>query len=343
MTTAVVILNYNGFTHLERYLPSVLEFTPLDIEIIVADNASTDNSIELLKSKKFERINIIQLEKNTGFAQGYNNALSKLKHNHWILLNSDVEVTPNWTEPLIKKLQENNIATVQPKILSFTEKNKFEHAGASGGFIDIFFYPFCRGRIFNEIEIDNGQYDSEIPIAWTSGAAMAINRIAFESAGGFDGDYFAHMEEIDLCLRLQKMGYSHFVTPGSVVYHLGGGTLDYNSSKKVFLNFRNSLFTIIKNEKSFNLIWKLPVRLLLDGVAGILFITQGKWRNTLAIIQAHWTFFFKSFYWIKKRNHYKNLIQMGKIGQELKLGHFPKSIVFSHYSLKIKKFKDIVW
>ncbi len=287
---AVVILNYNGKKHLETFLPSVIEFSNSH-QIIVADNCSADDSISFLKTN-FPTVEIIQNLENGGFAKGYNNALKLLKgrFDYYLLLNSDVEVTENWIAPLLETLNDENIAGCQPKILSYNDKTKFEHAGAAGGFIDADYFPFCRGRIFEETETDLGQYDFPLEITWTSGAAMLIRSNLFHAVEGFDEHFFAHMEEIDLCLRLAKKGYKFSCNPASSVYHLGGGTLPYNSASKVYLNFRNNLFMLVKNHPGW-LFPKLFKRMALDGIAAFKFLADGKlsffWKVFLSHIQLY--------------------------------------------------------
>lgn len=287
---AIVILNFNGQKHLETFLPSVVEFSKPH-EIIVADNCSSDDSILFLKTN-FPTVEIIQNQENGGFAKGYNDALKLLegRFDYYLLLNSDVEVTENWISPLLETLNDKNIAGCQPKILSYKDKTKFEHAGAAGGFIDADYFPFCRGRIFEETETDSGQYDFPTEITWTSGAAMLIRSELFHAVGGFDEHFFAHMEEIDLCLRLAKKGYKFSFNPASTVYHLGGGTLPYNSANKVFLNFRNNLFMLVKNHPGW-LFPKLFKRMALDGIAAFKFLAEGKlaffWKVFLAHMQLY--------------------------------------------------------
>ena len=291
MLTAIVILNFNGQKHLETYLPSVIKHTE-NADIWVADNASTDQSIDYLKTA-YPTVKIIQLPKNFGFAEGYNQALKQLSHyTYFVLLNSDVEVTNNWLPPLIERLQSaDHIAVCQPKVRAYLQKEHFEYAGAAGGFLDILAYPYCRGRIFDSLEKDTGQYDSPSEIAWATGACMAIKTDAFLKNGGFDGRFFAHMEEIDLCWRLRNLGYSSFYEPKSLVYHLGGGTLHKSNPHKTFLNFRNGLALLFKNSPSMSLLWKIPARLILDGVAGIKFLTEGNVGDFKAILRAHFAFY----------------------------------------------------
>ncbi|MFM7473010.1 MAG: glycosyltransferase family 2 protein, partial [Crocinitomicaceae bacterium] len=272
---AIVILNFNGEVHLRNFLPSVLANSQ-NATIYVIDNASTDASIALLK-EKFPTIRIIQNESNAGFADGYNKGLAQITdpHSYFVLLNSDVEVTNGWLKPMHALFKDNpTIVAVQPKILSYTQKTKFEHAGAAGGFIDKYYFPFCRGRIFDELETDNSQYDTKTEVAWTSGAAMMVRAKEFIEIGGFDPDFFAHMEEIDWCLRAQSLGYTLMFCPESTVYHLGGGTMPYSSPFKTYLNFRNNLSMIIKNHQG----WLFPllfIRMSIDGFAAFKFLFDG--------------------------------------------------------------------
>lgn len=289
MKVAIVILNYNGKAHLERYLPSVIEHSAPH-EIIVADNASTDESLDFLK-QNHPQIPLIINKENGGFAKGYNDALAQVEADYYVLLNSDVEVTANWVDAIIERMESNpKVVAAQPKILSYTEKNKFEHAGAAGGFIDKNYYPFCRGRIFSSAEEDHGQYDSELQIFWATGACMFIRAKAFHDAGGFDADFFAHMEEIDLCWRLQNMGHEIWCYPSSTVYHFGGGTLNYMSPFKTFLNFRNNLYMIHKNHDGF-VLGIILKRLVLDGIAGAKFFFGGQFKHTWAVLKAHFAYY----------------------------------------------------
>ena len=286
---AVVILNYNGVDHLKKHLLHVLERSkPYDV--IVADNYSTDESIDYIKT--IDGVKIIQNNENTGFAGGYNDALRQIEgqYEFYFLLNSDIEVSQNYINPLLKGIGNTNIAACQPKILSLIKHNNFEHAGACGGYIDKNYYPFCRGRIFDSIEEDKGQYQSESYVTWTSGAAMLIRSECFHSVGGFDKSFFAHMEEIDLCIRLGHKGYKFKIIPSSKVFHLGGGTLPYNTPQKVYLNFRNSLFMITKNHKGllFPMLYK---RMCIDGIAAFKFLFEGKTRFFWKVFLAHLAFY----------------------------------------------------
>jgi GT2 family glycosyltransferase len=296
---AIVILNWNGEKLLEQFLPSVIAYSKL-ADIYLADNASTDNSIEFTKSK-YPEIHIIQNKTNGGYAKGYNDALQYVKADLFCLLNSDVEVTKNWLEPIIHVFKNSKAAIVQPKILDYKNKEYFEYAGAAGGFIDAFGYPYCRGRIFNTIEKDNGQYNDIKEIFWASGACMFIKKQVFEELGGFDEDYFAHQEEIDLCWRAKNNGHQIFYVGTSTIYHVGGATISNLSPKKAFFNFRNSLFSLIKNLPKHKIISIVLSRLFLDAIAGFKFILEFKLAFFLAIIKAHFSFYYYFLKILKKR------------------------------------------
>ena len=297
---AVVILNWNGAKLLEQFLPSVVAFSD-EAKIYVADNASTDTSLEVIKSK-FPSVTIIQNDDNYGFAKGYNVALQNIEEEYLCLLNSDVEVTQNWLTPILSLFENNpEIGIIQPKILDYKNKAYFEYAGAAGGFIDKFGYPFCRGRIFDTIEKDNGQYDDEQTIFWASGACFFIRRTIFNQLNGFDDDFFAHQEEIDLCWRAFNLGYKAKYSPNSVVYHVGGATLNEGNPRKTFLNFRNSLLMLLKNLPENQLFFIILSRLCLDGLAGIQFIFKGKFKHCFAIIKAHFSFYSLINKTLKKR------------------------------------------
>lgn len=339
---AVVILNYNGRRYLAQFLPSVLKNSS-EAEVIVADNGSTDDSIAFLQ-KYYPDVRRIEIKENLGFAAGYNQALKQLSKewDYFVLLNSDVEVTPDWLNPLISMLEKDaTIAAVQPKIKAYLQKDAFEYAGAAGGWLDALGYPFCRGRIFAVTEKDEGQYDKAQEIFWASGAALVIRTKLFHDIGGFDGDYFAHLEEIDLCWRLKRAGYKIMIEPKSVVYHVGGGTLAYNTPFKTYLNFRNSLYTLVKNESIGKLLWLLPLRLILDGLAAILFLTEGKFEHIRSIIKAHWTFFPNLGKALRKRRAAQQLIAQACIGEENTNGRFKGSIVWRYYALGKKTFKEL--
>lgn len=283
---AVVVLNYNGRSYLEKFLPTLIQHSK-DAEVIVADNASTDDSLALL-TEKFNSTRCIELDKNYGFAGGYNEALRQIESEYYVLVNSDVEVSDGWLQPLIGFLEQNiTYSACQPKILDFNRKDHFEYAGASGGFIDSLGYPFCRGRVFETLEKDEGQYDDEIDILWSSGACFAIRSKVYHELEGFDADFFAHMEEIDLCWRMINSGYKIKCIPSSVVYHVGGGTLSKSSPFKTYLNFRNGLFLILKNMSWASLLFKLPIRILLDWVAAFKFAFVEGPNHSWSILKAH--------------------------------------------------------
>ncbi|MEM8523504.1 MAG: bifunctional riboflavin kinase/FAD synthetase [Bacteroidota bacterium] len=341
-SVAIVILNYNGRQHLETFLPSIFQTTYANAEIYVADNASTDDSVEYLETN-FPSVKIIQLSENHGFAEGYNQALREVESDYYVLLNSDVEVTPNWIEPILELMErDSTVAICQPKILSYHQKSYFEHAGAAGGWMDRLNYPFCRGRLFDKVERDIGQYDSTQEVFWSSGAALFIRGKLFHEIGGFEGDFFAHMEEIDLCWRLKRAGYKVMVRPKSVVYHLGGGSLNYGNPRKVYLNFRNSLLTIIRNEEGSKLFPILLTRLLLDGVAGLLFLSRGQLKNIVAIIKAHWYVFPRFRKTLKKRKKIYDRISKISINSQPNLsGRYDGSIVWQYYLNGKKEFKKL--
>ncbi|MDX5320135.1 MAG: glycosyltransferase family 2 protein [Bacteroidota bacterium] len=310
----VAILNYNTRNFLEKFLPSLWHTDYPNYEVIVIDNASTDDSVEYLH-KTYPEMRVITLSKNYGFSGGYNEGLKGIEGDYYVLLNSDVEVTPNWMNPVIQHMElDIAVAASMPKLLSYREAHFFEYAGAAGGFIDRFGYPFCRGRIFEKVERDEGQYNSIREVFWASGAAMFVRKKAWDEVKGLDADFFAHMEEIDLCWRLKNRGYKITCVPDARVYHLGGGTLTRENPRKTRLNFRNALIALVKNMSLAELIWKIPVKLCLDGVAGIRFLFTGQWSNTIAILQAHFLFYAGLPYWIGKRKESRAKLNPNKVG-----------------------------
>ena len=291
LDATIAILSYNSQDYLDMFLPSVLRSSDADFEICIIDNKSSDDTSAML-AQDFPEITFHQLDKNHGFAEGYNQGLVHVESKYVVLLNSDVEVTEGWLDPLIDFLENHEgHAAVMPKVLSYERKEYFEHAGASGGFLDKLGYAYCRGRIFDTVEKDEGQYDDVKDVGWTSGAAMVVRTDLYKSLGGFDGDYFAHYEEIDLCWRMRRAGYRLAVVPESVVYHVGGGTLSYESPRKVFLNFRNSLSTLFKNNYFPHSFLFIFLRLVLDGVAGLRYLVKGEWQKCWSIIKAHFSFY----------------------------------------------------
>lgn len=288
---AVIILNWNGAKLLEEFLPSVIENTTEGLgEVIVADNGSTDNSLQLLRDK-FPSVRVISFPENYGFAEGYNKAIEQTDCEYTVLLNSDVAVDKHWLEPLVDAMDENpELGACQPKILSYKEPHKFEYAGASGGFIDRNGYPFCRGRIFSSVETDNGQYDTPIPIFWATGAALMVRTALYKRVGGLDKEFFAHMEEIDLCWRIHLAGYHIAAIPASTVRHLGGGSLPASNPRKTYLNFRNNLLLLHKNLPEKDLRSTLLRRRLLDTIAWAKFMVTLDFANANAILRAHHDF-----------------------------------------------------
>ncbi len=290
MQTAVVILNWNGVGYLRQYLPSVLQNTPAEVRIVVADNGSTDASVEFVEHY-YPDVEIVRLDRNYGFAEGYNRALREVEADYYVLLNSDVEVTPHWIEPLLAMLNtDEKVAAVAPKLLSFTEPTRFEYAGAAGGFIDFLGYPFCRGRILSTTEQDCGQYDTPREVFWASGAAFCCRAEVFHSLGGFDGDFFAHMEEIDLCWRMQLAGYKVMCEPRSVVYHLGGGTLPNESPRKLYLNYRNNLSMLFKCAPAWQRCVVAVARPAADMLSALIYLLKGQPSLASATLHAYWDF-----------------------------------------------------
>lgn len=291
MRVSVVILNWNGKKMLEQFLPSVCNFSQGDeTEVVVADNASSDGSVDFVK-RNFPNVRLIELDDNYGFADGYNRALKQVDSEYVVLLNSDVEVTENWLQPLVAFLDANKeVAACQPKIRSFSSPELFEHAGACGGFIDRFGYPFCRGRIFDSVERDDGQYDDVTDVFWATGAALCIRKNVFDVVGGLDAGFFAHMEEIDLCWRLRARGHRIVCVPQSVVFHVGGGTLNVQNPRKTFLNFRNNLLMIYKNEPEVSLNTVLFARFFMDYLAAAVFLLKGETENFKAVLSARTEF-----------------------------------------------------
>ncbi len=300
MKIAVVILNWNGAKLLQQFLPSVVSYSQ-EANVFVADNASTDDSVNDVKAN-FPSVQIIRNKDNYGFAKGYNDALKNLDYDIFALVNSDIEVTENWLQPILEKFQnEPKVAIIQPKIRDFKNKDFFEYAGAAGGYIDQYGFPFCRGRIFDTVEKDLNQYDDETEIFWASGACFFIRSSVFRQLGGFDEDFFAHQEEIDLCWRAINCGHQIRYTSKSLVFHVGGATLQQGNPKKTYLNFRNSLLMLVKNLPKKRLFLIIFIRLCLDGLAGIQFIFQGKPKHTFAIVQAHYSFYSLIGRFLKKR------------------------------------------
>lgn len=335
MKVVIAILNYNGINWLQKFLADVVAKSP-EGEVVVIDNASTDDSVSYLESN-FPDLRIIVNKNNSGFAGGYNEGLKQIEADIYVLLNSDIEVTDNWLQPVLQTLEkDNNIVAAQPKILAYNNKHTFEHAGACGGYIDKLGYPFCRGRIFTETEEDKGQYDEIQRIFWATGACMFIKADKYWEAGGLDEHFFAHMEEIDLCWRLHNRGYEVVAVPASKVYHVGGGTLDYRNPRKTYLNFRNSLYAMHKNWDG-GLFFAIFLRLILDGIAGLKFLLGGDFKHIWSIIKAHFDYYAHMKTLNQQRAELKNF---NKPLNQLK-GVLNASIVWQFYIKKKQHFKDL--
>lgn len=330
MKVAIVVLNWNGRALLEEFLPSVVRYSP-EAEVIVADNASTDDSVSWLQ-ENFPQVQIIQNEKNAGYAGGYNLALKNLDQDIFILLNSDVEVTEGWLSPIIRIFEsDEKVAAVQPKLLDYKNRGYFEYAGAAGGFIDKFGYAFCRGRIFESLEKDSGQYNEDAEIFWASGACLAIRKTAFYEAGGLDEDFFAHQEEIDLCWRLKNLGYKIKCCGNSRVYHLGGATLSNMNPQKTYFNFRNNLFLLLKNLPARNLIPVIFARMILDGLAAFRFLFKGQFPHFFAVFRAHISFYSAALAMWRKQKGLSKSANYYAI----------RSIVFAYFLQQKKEFRKL--
>ncbi|MEO6949330.1 MAG: glycosyltransferase family 2 protein [Ginsengibacter sp.] len=334
-SVAIVILNWNGKNFLEKFLPFVLQSDYGNFSIIVADNASTDDSVTFLQTN-YPQIRLLQNSINEGFAKGYNTALKQVEADFYILLNSDVEVEPNWITPIIQLMEsDSSIAACQPKILQQKDKNKFEYAGAAGGWMDSLGYPFCRGRVFDFCEIDEGQYDDAAEVFWASGASLFVRASVFHELNGFDEYFFAHQEEIDLCWRMKRLGYKVFAQPASVVYHVGGGTLPMGSRLKVFLNFRNNLVMLSKNLLFFEAIYKIPLRMVLDQIAALKALVEPDFSTFISIEKAH--FHFLGWLFFGKRN-----ISLPKANTKVLSGVYRGSVVKEYFINKKNTFLKIV-
>jgi GT2 family glycosyltransferase len=328
--TAVVILNYNGTGFLEQFLPNVIENSP-EADVIVIDNASIDNSLSFL-SENFPQIQVIFNKENYGFAGGYNHGLAQISYENFVLLNSDVEVTPNWLVPILKRAAENpNLAAIQPKILDFNKRDHFEYAGAAGGFLDKFGYAFCKGRVFDTLEKDLGQYQQSTDIFWATGACFFVKAKVFKDLGGFDERFFAHMEEIDLCWRIHNAGFNIQYEPNSAVYHVGGGTLNKTNPFKTYLNFRNNLAMLYKNLPRHKLFPIIFARLILDGISSLKFLKDGNVKDFIAVAKAHFGFYVMIPYLTKKRK--------GSYVGYQKLSDF--SVVWKYFLKKQKTYTEI--
>lgn len=339
---AVVILCWNGRKFLEQFIPPLLKTTYSNAEFYVADNKSTDDSVAYLR-QNFPLVNIIELQENLGFPGGYNAALKQVDADYYVLLNQDVEVTPNWIEPVIElMLSKPDCGAAQPKLRAFNNKTEFEYAGAAGGYMDGFGYAFCRGRIFDTMETDTGQYDTEEQIFWASGAALFIKAELYHKLGGLDPFFFAHMEEIDLCWRLKSAGYSIWYSPKSVVYHVGGGSLPQGNPRKTFLNFRNNLIIIVKNETLFRVLTIMPFRMVLDFVALLKSLSEGNRADAAAISRSHRNFFANIGSIWRSRQETKRLVKAARIGPVNWKGHYRGSVVFGFFIRGFTKFSELI-
>ena len=331
MKTAIVILNWNGRKLISEFLPSIVKYSYSIADIYVADNASNDDSVVFIQ-ENFPEVSIISNPSNGGYSKGYNDALKHIKADIYCLINSDVEVTENWLSPILDVFsKESNTAIIQPKILDYKDKSKFEYAGAGGGFIDFFGYPYCRGRVFNHLETDRGQFDDTAQIFWASGACFFVRSEVYHELHGFDEKYFAHQEEIDLCWRTQNLGYDITYVGASTVYHVGGATLQESNPQKTYLNFRNSLLNIVKNIPPRYFLIVVLSRLLLDGVAGIKFIVELRPIHTWSILKAHASFYSKLFSYLKLRRTIKK--------NHSYFRHF--SVVWKYFVLRRRTFSSL--
>lgn len=330
MRVAVVILNWNGKSFLQQFLPSVVAYST-NATVYVADNASSDGSVAFVR-QSFPSVHIIETGANLGFAGGYNAALKELKEDLFVLLNSDVEVSENWIQPIVNLMDaDKTIGACQPKILDFNQKDRFEYAGATGGFIDKYGFPFCRGRLFDTLEKDSGQYDLTKEIFWATGACLFVRNDAYKQLGGLDEDFFAHMEEIDLCWRMKRAGYQVMAEPRSTVYHVGGGTLSKSDPRKTFLNFRNGLELLAKNLPKNKLFFTLFIRMIFDGIAAWKFLLSGHPKDFWAVLKAHKAFYGRLRTTLNKRSgNYPELS-----------GIYSRSIVFEYFLKGKKRFSEI--
>ncbi len=336
--TAVVILSYNGKSWHEKFLPLIVAEAASGYDVILVDNASTDDTLEYVQ-QNFPTVKTLQIGINRGFSNGYYEALKQIDAKYYVLLSSDFEVTHGWFPPLVQAMERYpGMAACQPKIRYWRDREYFEYAGAGGGFKDNFGYLFCRGRLFNTLEKDHGQYNDDIEIFWASGGCFMVRADLYHKMGGLDHDLYAHMEEVDLCWRLKNAGYKIGYIGQSTVYHVGGSVISYGSPQKLYYNFRNSLILLLKNESSRKLLWLFPLRLVLDGIAGAQMLFTGKFRETYTIIKAHFHFYGSLGKWLGRRREARKLITHRK-----KKGMYPKSIVWQYFALRKFTFDKLNW
>ncbi len=336
--TAVVILSYNGKKWHEQFLPLIVAEAASGYDVVLADNASTDDTLSYIQ-EHFPTVKTIHIPVNKGFANGYYEALKQIDAKYYVLLSADFEVTKNWFPPLLNAMQQHEgLAACQPKIRYWKERAYFEYAGAGGGFMDKWGYLFCRGRIFNDLEKDNNQYDNDIEVFWASGGCLMVKADLYHKVGGLDKDLYAHMEEVDLCWRLKNAGYKIGYIGQSTVFHVGGSVISYGSPQKLFYNFRNNLVLLLKNEKASKLIWLMPLRLVLDGIAGLQQLFSGNITGVFTIIKAHFSFYAGLGKWLKKRKEARR-----NITHRNTVGIYPKSIIWQYFGLKKKTFNKLDW
>jgi hypothetical protein len=334
----VVVISYNGKELLKKFLPKIIDTQYNDFEVYIIDNASTDGTREYVESS-YPQVRVIRIPVNKGFTNGYVEGLAQISNEYYVLVSSDIEVSENWIHPVIELMESDlSIAACQPKIKSYDNKSMFEYSGSAGGFVDYLGYPFCRGRMFFSMEEDNGQYDDIREVFWASGGCLFIRSELYNKVGGLDNDFYAHMEEIDLCWRLKNMGYKIMVCPSSIVYHVGGHIIAYGSPGKIYRNFRNSLITNLKNMTLKELVWKIPLRMMLDNVYQIKSLLSGNFVEFLTISKAHLHFVIYLPKWIRKRNEVKKMINNRNTN-----GIYPKSIVWEYFINKKEKFSNLKW
>jgi GT2 family glycosyltransferase len=336
--TAVVILSYNGWKWHELFLPKIVSEAVTGYDVVVVDNASTDDTLQQLQ-EQYPTVKTLHIDINRGFANGYSEALKQIQAKYYILLSSDFEVTEGWFTPLRKAMDKYpGMAACQPKIRYWRERELFEYAGAGGGFMDKYGYLFCRGRIFFDIEKDTHQYDNDIEVFWASGGCLMVDAALYHKVGGLDPEFYAHMEEVDLCWRLKNAGYKIGYIGGSTVFHVGGSVISYGSPQKLYYNFRNNLILLLKNESSRKLIWLFPFRLMLDGVAGLRLLLSGKPKETVTIIKAHLHFYGSIGKWLKGRSQNRQFITKRNTA-----GIYPHSIVWNYFISRKKLFPQLNW
>lgn len=336
--TAVVVLSYNGKSWHEKFLPGIIAEAEGRYDVILADNASTDDTLQYVR-ENFPSVKTLTIARNRGFSNGYCEALKRVEAKYYILLSSDFEVTPGWFPPLLEAMQRYpGLAACQPKIRYWRDREMFEYAGAAGGFMDRWGYLFCRGRLFADLEKDEGQYNDDIEVFWASGGCLMVRADLYHKVGGLDDDLYAHMEEVDLCWRLKNAGYRIGAIGGSTVFHVGGSVISYGSPQKLYYNFRNNLVLLLKNERAGKLIWFLPIRLVLDGVAAFHYILKGQFKSFATIAKAHFHFYRSLGMWLRKRREAKK-----HRTHRNTCGIYPGSIVWQYFALRRKKFPQLKW